>query len=108
MKWLEQFRSSNLEFLKKTKVNKELYGKINYTGVHDEEYDPIPNLYDPQRRSYFNDTDKLGPERDLAEEAIEKEIRVGTFLRNPETLDDICIAGIKDEKLATSAIGELL
>jgi hypothetical protein len=24
---------------------------------------------------------------------------------NPTTLDDICIAGIKDEKLATSAIG---
>jgi hypothetical protein len=38
-----------LEFVKKTKVNKNLYGKIDFTGVHDDEYNPIPNLYDPRR-----------------------------------------------------------
>jgi hypothetical protein len=38
-----------LEFVKKTKVNKDLYGKIDFTGVHDDEYNPIPNLYDPRR-----------------------------------------------------------
>lgn len=39
----------------------DLYGKIDFTGVHDDEYNPIPNLYDPKRDTYFNDVDKLGP-----------------------------------------------
>lgn len=107
-KWLEQFRSANLELVKKTRVNLDLYGKIDYTGIHDNEYNPIPNLYDPKREVHFNEVDKLGPEPDLVDEGLQKEIRMGSFIPNPETLKDICLAGIKDEKLATCAIGELL
>lgn len=107
-KWLEQFRSANLELVKKTKVNMDLYGKIDFTGVHDNEYNPIPNLYNPKRDTYFNDVDGLGPEPDVADEALQREMRMSIIAPNPVTLDDICIAGIKDEKLATSAIGELL
>lgn len=40
-------------------MDKKLYGKIDYTGVHDDEYDPVPNLYDPRRETYFNDADRF-------------------------------------------------
>lgn len=33
---------------------------------------------------------------------------MGKFVPDPSILDDICVAGIKNQKLATSAIGELL
>jgi hypothetical protein len=59
-KWLEQFREGNLEFLKRTKVNKQLYGKCDISGRHEDEYEPVPNIYDPKRKVHFREVDQKG------------------------------------------------
>ena len=39
-------------------VNLELYGKINYAGVHDDELDPVYNFEIKNRRRKFYDVDE--------------------------------------------------
>lgn len=45
------------------KVDMSLYGKIDLTGVHEEEYEPVPNIYYEQRQTYFNDINKIYEDR---------------------------------------------
>jgi small subunit ribosomal protein S29 len=36
-----------------------LYGKYNFSGVHDNDVDPVPNVYDPIRKYHFRDHEKF-------------------------------------------------
>jgi small subunit ribosomal protein S29 len=53
--FLEQITEANREVFKTIPVNKEIWGKYNFSGVHDDDVDPVPNLYDKRRKYHFND-----------------------------------------------------
>jgi small subunit ribosomal protein S29 len=36
-----------------------LYGKINYSGVHDNDPEPVPNIEYKRRKSFFKDHEKF-------------------------------------------------
>ncbi len=106
--WLEAFREANLSLLKDIKVNMKLYGKCDIGGKHDDEYDPVPDRYDPVRRVNFLEVDKLAPEPDPDEEAEDRNLRMSVHLPKPDTLNDIALIGLSNEELSTSAIAEIL
>jgi hypothetical protein len=37
------------------KVDLSLYGKMDLTGTHQNESEPVPNIYYEDRHTYFND-----------------------------------------------------
>ena len=49
-KWLQNFLSANQGLLEKIPINMDLYGKYNMGGVHVNDPDPVPNLYDARRK----------------------------------------------------------
>ena len=63
MQWLDQFKTLNGHILKDMPVNLDLYGKMDITGVHQGQYQPVPNIYYKERQTYFNDVDKLYEDR---------------------------------------------
>jgi small subunit ribosomal protein S29 len=67
VEWLEHFKSGNQDILANMEVNLNIYGKCNYSGVHDEEPEPVPNLYDERRKTYFREHEKF-----LTTQEIEK------------------------------------
>lgn len=58
LEWLDEFKTTNQHILKDMKVNKDLYGKIDLTGCHENEFEPVPNIYYHDRQTYFNDIHK--------------------------------------------------
>ena len=58
IEWLDQFKTCNEHLLAKIQVKPELYGKFDITGTHEKEYEPVPNLWDERRKTFFNDIDK--------------------------------------------------
>lgn len=88
-------------------MKKELYGKCDISGRHEDEYEPVPNLYDPKRKVHFFEVNKMGLPEDPEVEVQDRKMRMSVHLPNPETLNDIAIVGLKNEELSTSAIAEL-
>lgn len=54
VEWLDQFITANKELLESRKVKEEIYGKCDITGTREDEAEPVPNIYYPERRAYFN------------------------------------------------------
>ena len=46
VEWLDQFRTCNEHLLAKIQFKPQLYGKHDITGTHENEYEPVPNLWD--------------------------------------------------------------
>jgi small subunit ribosomal protein S29 len=57
--FLEQFCAANEKLLKEFKVNLNLWGKYNISGLHDHDPEAVPNLYDPLRKYYFRDHEQF-------------------------------------------------
>lgn len=55
VEWLDEFRTTNEHLIKDFKVDMSLYGKIDLTGTHEDEFSPVPNIFYDQRKTYFND-----------------------------------------------------
>lgn len=53
--FLEFFAHANKELLSKIEVNQEIYGKMGYSGIHQDEPSPVPNTYYKRRQAYFED-----------------------------------------------------
>lgn len=49
VQWLDQFSTANEHILKKMPVNFDIYGKCDVTGMREEDYEPVPNRWDPAR-----------------------------------------------------------
>ena len=58
VEWLTEFKKTNGHILKQMKVDMSKYGKIDLTGTHPEEFEPVPNIYYKDRQTYFNDIHK--------------------------------------------------
>jgi small subunit ribosomal protein S29 len=109
--WLGNFRNANKTLLATININKDLYGKFNYSGVHDNEPEPVPNTFYKRRKAYFKDHEKfLYPEeiRMMDESDKKMEIRVSDKLKNPKTLLELVDYGIANEWFACNVVHELL
>jgi hypothetical protein len=47
---LESFRTANKELFEKIPVNLSLYGKFGHSGLHENDVEATPNLYDSERK----------------------------------------------------------
>jgi len=109
--FLRAFRESNYEIIKDLPVNMELYGKFNLAGVHDDEPEPVPVTYDPERKVWSNDWEQfITPNEKLfiAEEKRQFNVRLKQRLPEPKTLLDIVEHGLKEEMFSINVIYEVL
>jgi hypothetical protein len=110
-KWLGDFLRANQQALEKLPVSAG-YGRIDYAGVHADEYEPVPNIYYKDRDTYFNDPDQLlDPKINkvlFEEERIIYLQEMRDVLPAPRTLAEICKFGIDHPKFAVNAIAEVL
>ena len=58
-----------------------LYGRRGVSGVHIDEVDPVPNLYDPHRKTHFQDHKQFYLEDEQKKHEIED------FQLNQQTLN---------------------
>eukprot|EP01016_Furgasonia_blochmanni_P047849 TRINITY_DN7069_c0_g1_i3.p1 TRINITY_DN7069_c0_g1~~TRINITY_DN7069_c0_g1_i3.p1 ORF type:complete len:535 (-),score=119.21 TRINITY_DN7069_c0_g1_i3:242-1846(-) len=109
--FLADFRRCNLEKIREIPVNMSLYGHYNYSGVHKDDPDPNPKLWDPERQIWSNSWEKFVDEDERYQYA-EKNREMSTFiaerLQNPKTLLDIVDFGIKEKNFSIGAVYELL
>lgn len=49
---LFDFRYSNELMLRELDVDMSKYGKVDYTGVHDDDFEPCPRTWDPYRKTW--------------------------------------------------------
>ena len=106
--WLEEFRTTNGHLLKDMGVKGEIYGKMDLTGTHEEEYEPVPNIYYQDRQTYFNEvTEKFG-ERVEVEFDTRPKWRLTDVCKSPKSVLEIVNAGIENPEYATCAMGEVL
>jgi small subunit ribosomal protein S29 len=60
---LKQFRIQNEEILHEMDVDMSLYGKMDMTGVHEDDPEPCPNVWDEERGFWTHDwKNRLIPE----------------------------------------------
>lgn len=108
---MEDIAYSNEQAFSEIPVNLSIYGGYDQTGVHDSEGDPCPRVWDP-RRKIWSDSWKefLSPEELKLYEDMDEtfNLRCSTDLKEPKTLLDIANHGIKNERLATSCIAEIM
>lgn len=60
-----------MELFKKIKVNHSLWGKYNFSGVHDNEVEAVPNIYDKRRKYFFDEHKKF-----LSKEEVAKTLKL--------------------------------
>ena len=103
---------ANLEIIRQLPVNMSIYGKYNGAGVHQNDPEPNPNLWDPDRKIFIRD------EQEKHETAEEKNVRekldrdfeppMSSHLPTPKSLLQIVNFGIDNPIYSTNAIYELL
>ena len=109
--FLRAFKESNYEIIKDLPVNLELYGKYNLAGVHDDEPEPVPVTYDPERKVWSNDWEQfITPNEKLfiAEERRQFNVRLKQRLPEPKTVLEIVEHGLKEEMFSINVIFEIL
>ena len=89
------------------KSEQSLYGKIDLTGVHEEEYEPVPNIYYQDRQTYFNDINKIYEDRVEMDFDTRYKWRMNDVLKQPQTVLEILEAGLKNPAYSTCAMGEI-
>lgn len=45
----------NADALKDFKINKDIYGKYNFSGLHDDDPESVPDVYYKRRKAYFSE-----------------------------------------------------
>lgn len=108
---LEDILIANEQKFEEIKVDLSIYGKYDQTGIHDDEPEPCPRVYDPRRRTWSDAwKDHLNEMelKEIAQETPKMKERISDFLKEPKTLSEIAMYGIKNYDQATCAIAEIL
>lgn len=111
IKWLDQFMNANLEILRNNKVNMEIFGKYDLTGVHEDEADPVQDIYYADRKTNFNEVSEKMKQRtqdEQEQQRVDAKKRITNVLKNPKNILSIAEAGIKHPEYSTCAMGEIL
>lgn len=110
-KLLTELIETNEEQLKNIPVNLSTYGKFNASGVHENEPEPVPNFFIPERGIHFYDSDFFISleEKDLIDKYNEKyKDTLKTKLPSPKSCLSIAEMGVEDINLSVCALAELL
>lgn len=101
----------NYNLLKEIPVDLNDYGKYNIVGVKDSDPEPNPVLWDDRKQVYtdsWKEFNSMPEEEIILQDSPDHHLRIKDVLPNPSNLLDIVNAGIKEERLGTSAIAEIL
>ena len=107
---LLEIKMLNLNQFDKLLVNLDVYGKIDSTGVKDGSPDPMPSLWDEDRR-VFTDSHKLfDPDEEASITKSKPNFlkRMSDYYPKPTTALDIINYGIDNTDFATNAFAEVL
>jgi len=88
-----------------------LYGKYNGAGVHENDPEPAPNYYDPERKVYWKDHEKFDHAEEKAiNDKLDRDFEppMAKHLFQPKSLLQIVNFGIDNPIYSTNAIYELL
>ena len=110
-KMLKEILDSSGHLLRKIEVDLSLYGKFNPAGVHQNEPEPVPNFYIPEKDIHFYDSDWFISKEEFEAIMELKEDLMVTCAENlpePKNLAEIAELGASDQNLSTSAFAELL
>jgi small subunit ribosomal protein S29 len=108
---LEDLRIANQQKFDDFKVNLDIYGKFDMTGIHDDEPEPCPRTFDPRRRTWSDAwKDHLTDMelKQIAKDTPRMQKRISDFVKEPRTLGEIADFGIENPDQATCAIAEIL
>jgi small subunit ribosomal protein S29 len=108
---LEDLRTSNQQKFEELKVNLKIYGKMDMTGVSDDEPEPCPRIYDKRRHTWSDAWKDHLTEMELkqiAKDTPRMNSRISDHLKAPETLIEIANYGIENSDYATCAIAEIV
>jgi hypothetical protein len=109
--FLEDIRFSNQQKFEELKVNLDIYGKFDMTGIHDDEPEPCPRVFDTRRRVWSDSWKDHLTEfelKQIAQDTPKMKERISDFLKEPKTLIEIADYGIENPEQATCAIAEIL
>jgi hypothetical protein len=109
--FLIDFKIINYNLLKEIPVDLNDYGKYNIVGVKDTDPEPNPVLWDDRKQVYtdsWKEFNTVPEEEIIMQDSPDHNLRIKDILPNPTNLLDIVNAGIKEERLGTSAIAEIL
>jgi len=101
---LEDLKIANQQKFEEFKVNLDIYGKFDMTGIHDEEPEPCPRTFDPRRRTWSDAwKDHLTDMelKQIAKDTPRMQKRIADFIKEPKTLADIADFGIENPDQAT-------
>jgi len=101
---LEDLKKSNEQKFEEIKVNLDIYGKFDMTGISDDEPEPCPRMWD-HKRKIWSDTwkDHLTEFelKQIAKDTPRMKERISNHLKAPETLSEIADYGINHPEQAT-------
>ena len=109
--FLKELLATSSHLLEKITVDKSIYGKYNVAGVHQNEPEPVPNFFIPEKGVHFYDSDWFltKDEHEYIESLNEIfSVSCASLLPNPKSMKDIIQAGINDWKLAICALAEVM
>jgi len=108
---LKDFGTSNAQICREFDVDLNVYGKCDISGVHDDEAEPCPRVWDEKRKVwsdawkeafYDNEVKSMQAKYDLMD------YRLSDKLEAPQKLIDIVNYGIENPDAATNAFAEIL
>jgi small subunit ribosomal protein S29 len=108
---LEDLFKSNEQKFEELKVNLDIYGKYDMTGISDEEAEPCPRIWDQQRRVWsdaWRDHLTEFEIQQIENDTPRMEGRISDFLKEPKTLSEIAQYGIENPDQSTCAIAEIM
>ena len=92
-------------------MNADIFGKYDITGVHENEAEPVQDIYYADRKTHFNeisDKFKQRTQDELEQQRKDAKKRITDVLKSPSSILSIAEAGIKNPEYATCAMGEIL
>lgn len=108
---LRDLWTQNEQAFSEMDVDLGLYGKVDMTGVHEDDDEPCPRVWDPVRQCWSDDWKNFlyEVEHKFYEQKYKKlAYSLGTRCPEPKKISDFIKVALEDEYLATNAIAELL
>ena len=109
---LQAIHTANTVILNEIDVDINLYGKCDLAGHHQDDPDPVPKIFDADRKCWNDDWRKLFPNekiKEVWETVAKKQLELlDRKHKQPKKLIDIITPALKDPVLCTTAIAELM
>ena len=108
---LQDFKTANAQLSREFDVDLDVYGKCDITGVHDDEAEPCPNVWDAKRQTWTDAWKEMLVEPEIKAYQARydaMDYRMSEKLEAPKKLIDIVNYGIENPDASTNAFAEIL